>query len=44
MPTMMLLLLPLLYLVLGYVMTALACVAYNLVAQFTGGIEYEVRS
>lgn len=37
------LLFPLFYLVVGYVMVAIACWLYNFIAQYVGGIEYEVR-
>lgn len=36
----MLLVMPVVYLVFGYVMTLLACVAYNLMVRFTGGFEF----
>jgi hypothetical protein len=39
----MLLLMPVLYLVIGYVMVALSCLAYNALVPFIGGIEFEVR-
>jgi hypothetical protein len=39
-----LLVFPVVYLVVGYVMTALGCMIYNLVAKFTGGFEYEVTN
>jgi hypothetical protein len=39
-----LLILPVMYFVVGYAMTALGCMIYNVVAKFTGGIEYEVRN
>ncbi len=32
---------PLLYATFGWVFTAIACLLYNLVARFTGGIEFE---
>jgi hypothetical protein len=35
---------PLLYLVVGYVMTVIACAIYNFVVRFTGGIEYESQT
>ena len=38
------LLLPVGYLVVGYIMTAIGCAFYNLVAKFVGGIEYESSS
>ncbi|HEY8605612.1 MAG TPA: hypothetical protein VIM12_00695 [Noviherbaspirillum sp.] len=40
----MFLLFPVMYLVLGYLMVALACWLYNLVCRYVGGIEYEARS
>lgn len=43
MPTVAIIVLPVVYLVIGYVMTALGCLIYNLVAKLTGGIEYEVQ-
>lgn len=33
---------PLLYALFGWIATALACLMYNLVARFTGGIEFEL--
>lgn len=38
----LLLLLPLLYAVIGWIVTALMCLAYNLAARFTGGIEVQL--
>ncbi|MBT9527671.1 MAG: hypothetical protein IV105_20640 [Rhizobacter sp.] len=38
------LMLPVVYLVVGYIMTAIGCAFYNLVAKFVGGIEYESSS
>ncbi len=32
---------PLCYLVIGYITTAIACAIYNALVPFTGGIEYE---
>jgi hypothetical protein len=43
-PMFMILLLPLMYLVLGYLMVALGCWIYNILVRFTGGIEFESRS
>lgn len=40
----MLLLFPVLYLVMGYVMIALGSVIYNFMFQYVGGIEYESTS
>lgn len=42
-PVYMLLVFPLVYLVMGYVMVAIACAIYNLVARYTGGIEYDTE-
>ena len=42
-PRMFLLFAPLIYLVLGYIMTVIMCALYNLLARFTGGLEYETR-
>jgi hypothetical protein len=39
----MLLLLPVIYLIVGYVATVLGSAFYNLVYRFVGGIEYESR-
>lgn len=35
---------PLMYLVFGYIFTALACALYNFVSGLVGGIEYEAES
>ena len=43
MPVLMMVLLPAIYLVVGYLGTALACAIYNLVAKVIGGIEFEAR-
>ena len=40
-PGILFLLLPLLYLIVGYIGTLIFCAVYNLVARFTGGIEFE---
>ena len=37
------LLLPIIYLISGYIMTAIGCVIYNYLFKYFGGIEYEVR-
>lgn len=39
----MLLLMPLMYLVIVYVMVGLSCLAYNALVPFIGGIEFETR-
>lgn len=43
-PTFMLLVLPVLYLVFGYIFTAIGCWVYNVLAGFTGGVEFETQS
>jgi membrane protein YdbS with pleckstrin-like domain len=40
---MMLLLMPLMYLVLVYIMVSLSCLIYNAVFKFIGGIEFETE-
>jgi hypothetical protein len=40
-PGIFFLLFPLLYLIVGYIGTLIFCGLYNLVARFTGGIEFE---
>ena len=40
----MILVMPILYLVFGYIFTVIWCVIYNFVAKFTGGIEFELES
>jgi hypothetical protein len=40
-PTFMIMLFPVIYLVLGYVMTIVWCAIYNLLFRFLGGIEFE---
>ena len=42
-PTIVFLILPIVYLVMGYVMVAIGCALYNFVTQYTGGIEYETN-
>jgi len=42
-PVLVMVLLPAIYLVIGYLGTALACAIYNLVAKVVGGIEFEAR-
>jgi hypothetical protein len=42
-PFFVVLLFPLLYLVLGYVMVAIGCAVYNFMFKYIGGIEYEAR-
>jgi hypothetical protein len=43
-PAFMFLILPLVYLVMGYLMVAIGCALYNVVCKSTGGIEYEADS
>jgi hypothetical protein len=35
---------PILYGVMGFIMTAISCAIYNLVAKWTGGIEVEIET
>ncbi|MES2104919.1 MAG: hypothetical protein V4634_12945 [Pseudomonadota bacterium] len=37
----MIIFVPIMYLVMGYVTTAIACAIYNFTFKFVGGIEYE---
>lgn len=41
-PAFMFLILPILYLVVGYIMTVIWCAVYNLVSKYVGGIEFEL--
>ena len=43
-PPVMLLIFPVLYLIMGYIATAIACALYNLLARFIGGFEFETRA
>lgn len=43
-PPLMLLIFPLLYLIVGYIATAIACALYNLLARVIGGFEFETRA
>ena len=40
-PMLMLLVMPLMYLVFGYVMVAIGCAIYNFMFRYIGGIEFE---
>ena len=42
-PAWLALLLPVVYLIMGYLMAIIGCWLYNLVARFVGGVEYETR-
>jgi hypothetical protein len=42
-PKFMLILFPILYLVVGYLMTVIGCALYNFFFRYIGGIEYEVK-
>ncbi len=42
MPFGMLLIMPVLYLIMGYIMTLIGALIYNLVAKVTGGIQFEL--
>ncbi|HMG16861.1 MAG TPA: hypothetical protein VK590_15500 [Saprospiraceae bacterium] len=41
---MMLLAIPFIYGILGFILTAIACLIYNLIAKWTGGIEVEIET
>ena len=43
-PAFLFLLFPLIYLVVGYIMVALGCAAYNFMFRYIGGIEFEART
>lgn len=43
-PILMFLLLPVFYLVFGYIMVAISCKFYNFMFKYIGGIEYEARN
>jgi len=43
-PLFMVLLLPIVYLILTYLMTAVGCFVYNFAAKFVGGIEFEAQA
>lgn len=43
-PMFLIILFPVLYLVLGYVMVAIGCAVYNFMFKFIGGIEFEARN
>lgn len=43
-PAWFILLFPLIYLVLGYLMVVVACAIYNFMFRYIGGIEYTARS
>jgi hypothetical protein len=40
-PTLMLLMMPIFYLLFGYVMVAVGCAVYNFAFKYIGGIEFE---
>ncbi|MBK6004526.1 hypothetical protein JJB11_00360 [Ramlibacter ginsenosidimutans] len=42
-PTLILLVMPVLYLVAGYISVAIGCAVYNLLYKHIGGIEFEAR-
>jgi hypothetical protein len=41
MPMVLLIILPLMYLVVGYVMVGVGCILYNFIFKYVGGIEFE---
>lgn len=42
MPFSMLIIMPVIYLIIGYIMTLIGALIYNVVAKFTGGIQFEL--
>ena len=40
-PVFMLLIMPVMYLIFGYIMVAIGCLIYNFLAKYVGGIEFE---
>ncbi|MBB3103536.1 hypothetical protein [Azomonas macrocytogenes] len=42
-PRILIMLLPLIYLIFGYVSVIVSCFCYNFMARFIGGIEYETK-
>jgi len=42
-PAFLVLVFPILYLVMGYIMVVIGCWLYNFISKYVGGIEYEVR-
>lgn len=40
----MLILMPVMYLIFGYIMTAIAALIYNFLARYLGGIEFRTRA
>jgi hypothetical protein len=40
-PIWMIIIFPVIYLVVGYIFTVIACALYNVIVPMTGGIEYE---
>jgi hypothetical protein len=43
-PFFLILLFPVIYLVLGYIMVVIGCAVYNFMFKFIGGIEFEAKS
>jgi uncharacterized membrane protein (DUF485 family) len=43
-PLFLIILFPVIYLVLGYVMVAIGCAVYNFMFKFIGGIEFEAKN
>ena len=42
-PTFMILLMPLAYLIFGYISVAIGCLIYNFIVKYIGGIEFDVE-
>jgi len=42
-PLFLLLLMPFIYLVFGYISTVIGCAIYNFITRYTGGIEFEME-
>jgi len=43
-PAFMILIMPIMYLVVGYLSVAIGCAVYNFMFKYIGGIEYEAKS
>ena len=42
-PTLMMFLMPIAYLIFGYISVAIGCLIYNFITKFIGGIEFEIE-
>jgi len=43
-PALMILIMPVMYLVIGYLSVAIGCAVYNFMFKYIGGIEFEAKS